>query len=634
MLIRIYILFLWLAMAGPVALYADNNPPSLASRMIFTHLDRKAWDEAASKAEQRHQALLPFIRWVHYRGIDDRPKAAAILNFLQRHPEWPDGERLFHRAAEALMLEGFNRDGWRILQKLAEKHAWGDWHKKDKKALVRHYWRRGEFTTDEQEKILDNFGDWLRREDHLARVDDLLWRGRSSHAQDLLRYIPVEYKRLSQARMALMLNQRGVDTAISAVPDKLQNHPALLFERIRWRARKQRHDGVRELLLKAPHKVPYAEKWWPYRARQARDAMEEGDKALALKLLENHGQNDGAPLAEALWMRGWLQLEFLDKPKDAYRDFYTLYHHVSYPISLSRGAYWAGVAAQRNGNDEIAHNWFTVAAKHPEHFYGQLAHAELGNRDLAIVKETTNPTTIQKLPESLRKVMAELARHQQNGWLRYMVRHLVKQQKEAGEFLALAEFVRALEQPHLAVYVGKRAGQLQTLALPSISHPLMDVPSSLAIEPALALAIMRQESAFNPQAKSRAGATGMMQLMPGTAKLVARKLGIKYRYSQLVEPDYNIQLGSRYLADLLERFDGSYPLAIAAYNAGPGNVERWRKRFGPLPEDLAGRLKWLEQIPFAETRNYVQRVLENLHVYRNLRDENYRFTRHNAFQRQ
>jgi soluble lytic murein transglycosylase len=359
---------------------------------------------------------------------------------------------------------------------------------------------------------------------------------------------------------------------------------------------------------------------WMQRKIDARDAIEAGQYQRALALLNQHGQTDGIDLADALWLRGWLQYEFLNNPGEAYKDFYQLYEHVGYPVSLARGAYWAGRAAKRNNNPDIAQRWFQQAANHPTTFYGQLALIELPGSAILRVPDQSKPSTQARFTQQeqdMINLIEVLARYQQNYSVEVFLKALAAHQgKRAENWQWLGEFAQRLGYPHYSVRLAKLANQEEHIFLADISHPMRQPPNA-ALEPALALAITRQESEFDPRARSSADAMGMMQLLPGTAKLVARRYGISYDYSRLYDPDYNMTLGSYYLSDLIEGFDGNYVLAIAGYNAGPSNVRRWISRFGkPNMHSIDDTLRWMELIPFAETRNYVHRVLENTQIYR------------------
>ena len=310
----------------------------------------------------------------------------------------------------------------------------------------------------------------------------------------------------------------------------------------------------------------------------------------------------------------------MKKPTEALEHFEALHNKVSTPVSKARAAYWAGRAAADLGSKALSTEWYGKAALYQTVYYGQLAGEKLG--------------TAHKLPNAAPPVLTQgdlqgFEKHElmQASTLFHkagmrdeasaFIQAFVAVEKTPKAYRYAAEKAAEMERYHDALRIAKDATK-QGLFLTAQSYPTLESQmKKVEVEWALAHALIRQESLFDVQAKSPAGAMGLMQLMPGTAKDVARDLGIKYRQDWLTsKPDYNIQLGSRYLADMLVRFGGSYPLAIAAYNAGPYRVEKWLETFGDPRLSEVNYIDWIEMIPIYETRNYVQRVMENTYIYR------------------
>ncbi len=328
-----------------------------------------------------------------------------------------------------------------------------------------------------------------------------------------------------------------------------------------------------------------------------------------MRILADHGA-----------LKGWLRLQNKQDAQAGYKDFYALYGSVSTPVSKARAAYWAGRAAEKNGNHDIAVEWMQKAARYPTVFYGQLAHLWL---------HPGVPLALPPAPRITRETQARIARHE--------LARVAEMREKAGdhagrdaflsalavaldndeELAALAVFANQLKDVAGGVEIAKLALK-QGVLLVEAGWPRITLPEALSIEPALALAITRQESQFDPRARSPAGARGMMQLMPATARDLAKKLGLRWSDAALDDPAMNIALGSYYLGRLIRGFDGSYILGIASYNAGASPVRAWRHRMGPPPASLEAAIDWIESIPYAETRTYVMRVLENLTLYRAL----------------
>jgi soluble lytic murein transglycosylase len=321
--------------------------------------------------------------------------------------------------------------------------------------------------------------------------------------------------------------------------------------------------------------------------------------------------------AEAEFLAGWLALEYKNLPSVAYNHFVNIIQNVSTPISLARGTYWAGIAARRTGDLATANAMLAKASSYPVTFYGQLAALE-SNTPVRLNASGVRNRQSQKAFESDERVHA--VRHLvQLGELRRIdsfIRTLGQHDNE--DFIVMAaELAHSLKRYDLSVAIAKQA-KAGGVVLPDIEFPLIELPTmARAPEAGLIYAVIRQESVFNPSARSHAGALGMMQLMPATARLEAKLMNLPFSNDKLIrDADYNIKMGSHHLSRLVQSFNGSYPLAIAAYNAGSTNVHRWLRDYGDPRTKSISYINWMESIPFRETRNYVHRVLEGLEVYR------------------
>jgi soluble lytic murein transglycosylase len=483
-------------------------------------------------------------------------------------------------------------------------------------------WKQGDFTPEEEKNILAREGKLLTPADHEARADRLLFEDKASAARRILFLLPQNARALYEARIALVTNAPDAARKVEAVPRARQSDAGLIYNRLQWRHRKGKSDGVYELFALAPKDPPYPDLWWPLRMLYARKALEISDYRRALRILEHPGAVKSEYLADTLWFKGWLELEKLKNPQAAYPHFYQLFRNVKTPVSKARAAYWAGRAAEANGNPDIARNWYEKAARYPSVFYGQLALARTS---------PGAPLTLPPPPKLSEKARGAFAQREMPRLIRLLI--AAGQENEADLFvIALAEAAATPEAMALVADFARKQGQIfdgvrvaklalqRRMLLVEFGWPKIALPQDLPLEPALVLSIIRQESEFNPRATSPAGARGLMQLMPATARETARKLGLGFAIPRLFEPDYNIILGSDYLARLIAGFDGSYILAIASYNAGPANVRKWIKKFGMPPQSPEGAVNWIESIPFGETRNYVMRNFENLQMYRTLMD--------------
>jgi soluble lytic murein transglycosylase len=327
--------------------------------------------------------------------------------------------------------------------------------------------------------------------------------------------------------------------------------------------------------------------------------------------------------ANAEWHAGWIALRFLDRPEDALAHFERLWDGVDTPISSARAAYWAGRAAEDLGLERAAERWYGRAAAFGITFYGQEASLELGRDRLAFGRTLPAADPDGLRASALGRLARALAAVDDDWMLPIVTAQLIRNARTAGEIgdaIRLAQEVGRYDAAIRGYIPLARAGDVNAAA----SHPLPAAYRGLlepadGVSPALALAVARQESRFVRDAVSPAGARGLMQLLPGTARAVARDAGLPVDVGRLtVDPDYNAALGTRYLGGLLDRFDDT-ALAAAGYNAGPSRAVAWRTDLGdPRALDRAAWLDWLERIPFAETRNYVQRILEGERVYAEL----------------
>lgn len=594
------------------------------------------WQGAISLAyetRESHRSLARYILWRLYRSDIGNFTFNQMAAFLVTAEHWPETRAIRDRI-ELAMPEGLepaavirffarfpartangvtvHAEALSTLGREAEAHA-----------LLRNHWRNQPMLSSEVRDFRIRFRDVLRPEDHIARLDRMIWIGAFSNARWALYRVPRGYRALGEARIALATLTPGVDPLVAAVPDRLVSDPGLVYERLRWRRRKGFTDRAIEL-LDVPRDVsgsPPA--WWHERHVLARRLIEEGDFARAYDLVAAHRQAEGLPFAQAEFLAGFLALRQLDRPEAALDHFTRLFGNVSTPISRARGAYWAGRAAMALDKPDEATAWYERAAKHGATFYGQRARVALDptaelhevgalQGDGAVSDEARVRFEGRELVTVVRGLHAAGLTEQAE----VFVDHLGRGAKSTEDLILTVCLALELKQPGWAVRIARRGAADGRGAL-SIGYPTLsgDVPEDL--EKALLHAVIRQESGFDAGAYSLAGARGLMQLMPRTARAVAHDVGERYDRSRLTgDPAFNLQLGSRYLRDLLDRFDGVVPLAAAGYNAGPARVSRWLRTFGDPRTGEIALLDWIELIPIYETRNYVQRISEGLEVYR------------------
>ncbi len=596
------------------------------------------WSRAESLiAGTRDPLARKIYDWMAYTRGHGEPSFAQLSVFVRENPDWPRRGRLRLLAEQALLDE--RRDD-------TDLTAWFDKHppltpegmeaylgalqRRDNTAILtetaRSWWADTLLTPDQQARFLRAYGRYLDTDTHITRFNNLLFNNHFTNARAVARLLGRGYPALAEARIALANNSRGVDGKIAAVPPHLAKDPGLLYERLHWRRVKKRNVAAIEILHNPPpaQHIPNLADWWRERHIIARRLIEEKQFESAYLLVAAHQQEEGLPFAQAEFLAGWLALE-IGKPWRAFEHFEALYHRVSTPISRARGAYWAGRASEDLGFPDIARQWYMAAARHQTAYYGQVA---LGKLDAHYRPPQLAPPTrsLEAVNRFNRLEMVQASRLLNRAGLRKettdFLDALAAQIETADEYVLLADLAEDMDHYHNAVRIAK-AGLRKDIFM--MEHAFPTILSRLKYveqEWALVHALIRQESAFNYTAQSHAGARGLMQLMPATAREVAKKNGWAHRTDWLTSrPNHNIRLGAAYWQEMLDRYDGSYPLALAAYNGGPGRVDRWLKTYGDPRTAEISIIDWVELIPIYETRNYVQRVLESLYVYRiKLRD--------------
>ena len=603
----------------------------------------KAVEESRWRAARRHVARIrhplaaKLIRFLALTGGDPGASFAEIKAFLEDNPDWPDRRLLRQRAEEAMtdatpaaaVLAWFDRfepvsTSGRV--RLGRALLAGG-QKAEARSVLRDAWINGRFAKGAEKRFYRRYRGLLSLEDHMERLDRLLWDGRNWSSRRMLWKVKPDYRALGEARFLLRHMRGNVDRAIARVPAGLKDHPGLVYERLRWRRRKGRMLSALELLNAPPAELVRPEKWWTERAALARRALEEGLISTAYRVVRDHGLSDGAPFAEAEWLAGWIALRFLDDAKGALGHFTAMFEQVEFPVSRARAAYWCARAAAALDDPLTAGLWDHVAIRYPTTYYGQLSQARINPKggvrlpsDPVITAAARRRFDDHELVRTVR-MLGEMGGRQ---FMRPFIRRL-NDPAEISEWRGLtAMLARAEGRPDLAIEVAKRAirtgvhllkAGYPKLELPEISNDTLRAP----VEDALVLAVIRQESAFRPSARSRAGAQGLMQVLPRTAAQLAKRLKLPYSRRRLAsDPGYNLRLGQAYLHEMIEHFDGSYVLALGAYNAGPTRVRHWIRLNGDPRDADVDVIDWIELIPFDETRNYVQRVMEGLQVYRAL----------------
>lgn len=595
------------------------------------------WDDARAIAlDIRDPLARKVLEWRILAADNSAPSFFELQRGLTAFQDWPDALSIRTRAEQAAPFALSGAEAERFLLASGPRTALGraalalsrDRQGKHAEALdnARMMWREERLDSLTEARFLASFGAALTTDDHASRTRLMLWLGDVSAARRLLPRIDESDRIFYEAWIALKTGARGAEDQLSALPASERARPELMFERAR-KARRAEETGEALRLMReiSADDVPMAARSevWEERRVLIGAALRDGYGREAYAIAAAHGLSGGEDFADAEWLAGWLALRKLNDPKRAGQHFATLESKVGTAVSLARARYWRATAAAAAGDPALAATQFTAAANFPTTFYGQMAIVRGGlSRDLqppgSPVPNATDKAAFDAR-EGVRAIRILNALGETAAMRRFFLT-LDDQMPDAASHALLADLAREMEAPGLGVRTAK-AGLSRGLIAGDAAFPLPALPRAArdtrSIEPAMVLAITRQETEFDPSAVSSAGARGLMQLLPSTAAAVARKLGLSFKTAWLTEdPDYNLTLGAAHLDELVEEFNGSYILAIAAYNAGASRSRQWVSLYGDPRGGTVDPVDWIESIPFSETRNYVQRVMENIQVYR------------------
>lgn len=570
-------------------------------------------------------------------------------SFLSANPGYPGEERMRKIAEQAInplsfspsqVLSFFARyppltnTGWaRYAIALSASGRAGD------PALAvdaaRKAWRGGALNPDDEARLLNLFGRSFGQGDHDMRMDALLWANVTSGADRQIAYVSPARRAVFEARLAL--KRKMPDAAMKMLQADMAGatDAGYLADKAMWLRDSGNSWAARELLAKrASIAVPPtdAEKWYEALLTNVRGAANDRQWPIAYAIASrvDDAYTPGTdirdrPIGERddytslVWLAGTAAYYELKRPQDAAEMFRRYAEAARSPQTVSKGYYWAGRAAQEAGNASIASSYLERAGTYADQFYGQLALERLGrNLPVPAASAPIQVTEADRTAFYNRGVVKAVRMLGQQGYWQdqsKFLRAIANGASSPADAILAGELSKSIGRPDLSVMAGRRIGSIGLLSYSEASFPRISVPSGHQANWTMIHAIARQESQFDRQAVSHAGARGLMQLMPGTARETAGKIGMSYDPASLNDPSYNIQLGSTYFQSMLRYYGGSYPLAVAAYNAGPGNVNKWIAANGDPRMPGADIVRWIENIPIYETKNYVQRVLENAVVY-------------------
>ncbi|UGX87916.1 lytic transglycosylase domain-containing protein [Phyllobacterium meliloti] len=483
------------------------------------------------------------------------------------------------------------------------------------------FWRTKKLDDTQEAMILKEFAQVIPREDHLMRMLTMLYEGKAKSAGRVAKLANAEP--LYSAFAAVLQKSPDAAKKLADINGSMQSNPAYIFAKAQYLRRQERFKEAADVLATAPRDAASLidpDAWWVERRVLSRELLDIGDAKRAYTIAAMHSAETPSVAAEAEFHAGWYALRALKDPQTAQRHFARIAEISSRPMSASRAYYWLGrsVEAGAGGN---AKDYYSRAARYGTTFYGQLAAAKLGQSSLQL--PYPRPSDADRARFAQREAVRAIQRLEDTGYdqrAAMLYTSLSQELDSPGELALLAVMAERKSNHFVALRVGKTAAQ-RGIDVGALSHPIGAIPTNANISgsgAALAYAIARQESEFNAGAVSSAGARGLLQLLPGTAKEVAKRAGISYSKDRLTgDAAYNATLGARFLGEQIAKFDGSYVLTFAGYNAGPSRANEWVSRYGdPRGKSVDEVVDWIERIPYTETRNYVQRVMENYEVYK------------------
>ena len=620
------------ALLATSAMAQDLRDPA-QNPMAAVRADR--WQDAQSLASRFADPVTAKLVLYYRLLAPGAATAPEIADFMTRNPDWPNQATLERRRQEAIATEP---DQAIVLAQCAARlptlaaamlrcaEALANAGRQDDAvAIARRAWVDAVGSGAAETAFLHRWAGIPTPEDEWARFQRLAWSDTSGATRQLQR-LAAPYRAAAEARLALRRDDPRAESLVAALPADAQDDPGMMLDHVRSLRRTDHLPEARALWLRAGAQAQQAAPahlaaFWAERNVLARKLLQTGDDAGAYAIVAAHGQTGAEQRADAEFLAGFIALRRLNQPAQAEAHFRTLAASSHAAITQGRAWYWVARAEAAAGKDPT--RAYKHAAAWPTTFYGQLAAIALGDDAAALARRirglhdpvfTSEAAQIFAGHEVVRAALWLVALGEPHRARAFLLQ-MDDLAPVAGERTLTADLALRLGLPDTAVFVARRVGRGGS-ALPQAGWPVPYTPPG-PVDPAVALGIMRQESSFDVGAISPSGARGLMQLMPFTAQGVAKKLGIQTSLASLTgDPDHNMRLGTSYLEEMLNRFDDALPLAVAAYNAGPSRVDQWLREMGDPRAGPVAMIDWLELIPISETRNYVQRVLENVVIYR------------------
>lgn len=525
---------------------------------------------------------------------DSVTKSSILKWFSHNKPVTSKGHLYYYKAA---------------LGKIKDKERMND--------IIIKAWVHGDMNKKESDNFYSKYKSIIKEEDIADKISNLIWMNKTDEAQKYINLLGKNYQQVFKTAILILKKGKNIESEFHKIKGSYKYEPALLYAYLKLHKKDEPSDELIRLHMNVPKDTYHGKDWWKLQNYFIRELIERKNYKAAYKIATLHSNTEACDIVEAEWLAGWLALRFVHKPQEALKHFENIYNHSKSSISLARGAYWIGRTYDEFKKIDLAKKWYGIAAKYGFTYYGFLAQNELGLKQISIPPKPiiTNEDKKHLQNNHFSQIAEFLSYTQKTELLNLYSKEAFYNAKTDGEVALLYSKISPQLNLSKKTEIAKLAQQAGTLLLDS-AYPTPLKLKQGTKNPTLVYSIIRQESVFDQYAISSAKAMGLMQIIAPTAKSLCKDLKIKFDQKKLLaSQEYNIMLGSHYLSNLLSDTN-SYIRTAAFYNAGPAS-QKWVNLFGnPKNMKLWQVIDWIEQIPFGETRNYVQRVIENMQVYR------------------
>ncbi|WP_342641893.1 transglycosylase SLT domain-containing protein [Rhodoligotrophos ferricapiens] len=598
-------------------------------------------NEAQALARKLSPIERKVVEWLFVQSGSPDVGPERIIAFLQENPDWPQRTLIMRRLersfydnppSASVLRSYYSRNqpvSFAGMLALARLYL-AEGNKTEAARWVGKAWRETDFSAEGEKRVLQEFGSLISDSDNRRRLVRLIYEQDTAAAARTAARISNAHVQLVQAVKALFAGSASGVKLLNSLPANLRSQPVALYPLVRYYRRDGQEAKARQIAATvnpAPGEFDNPEAWWIEKRLLARFALAPNAPQAwteAYRLVRSHGYTEGSGLHEGEFLAGWISLRYLKNARQALPHFEQLRREAKYDETISEAEYWLGRTKLALGDKAGAQAHFSAAARYHYSYYGLLARDRLGagNKPLPVSGVPQISDSFVSSVASRNELMAAAQLLNKAGYDRLVPQFFstaISNAQSQDEAAAIATIAWRMNAPHLALRCARLAAR-KGFDLGAYAYPVNAIPKfnhiTDPVDPALMYGVIRQESEFNPRAASGAGARGLMQIMPGTAQLVARQHKQSYSASKLTDPIYSLQLGTAHLKDLVDGFDGSYIMTLVAYNAGPRRVSEWNARFGDPRKGEIDPVDWVESIPFEETRNYVKKIMANVMVYR------------------